>query len=119
MQIKHLKFSTKTAGNRPANAGLVQLVEQLICIQRVAGSNPALSSNKPKLPIMKTKISIFIMVLFISTSCITRKYGYRQHRNRVAQKILQYEHSKPYRWGDWKVCIHFSERPKGHWPFND
>ena len=65
-------------------------------------------------------IAIFILFLLIGSSCgITKKYGYRHHRNTVAQKVIQYEASKPYRWGDWKACQHFAERPKGHWPLKD
>lgn len=60
-----------------------------------------------------------LIFIFLMSSCMTRKYGYRQHRNHVAQQIIQYEASKPYRFGDWKACMHFSERPKSHWPFND
>jgi hypothetical protein len=65
-------------------------------------------------------IMLILLIIFSATSCgITKKYGYRHHRNTVAQKVIQYEASKPYRWGDWKACQHFSERPKGHWPLRD
>lgn len=60
-----------------------------------------------------------IALLLLTSGCMLRKYGYRQHRNMVAQKVIQYEHCKPYRFGDWKACQHFNERPKSHWPFND
>ena len=67
-----------------------------------------------------TVIALFIVALFALTGCgITKQYGYRHHRNNVAQKVIQYEASKPYRWGDWKACMHFSERPKSHWPLRD
>jgi len=67
-----------------------------------------------------TAILLFMAALLLLTGCgITQKYGYRQHRNKVAQKVIQYEASKPYRWGDWKACQHFSERPKSHWPLRD
>lgn len=68
---------------------------------------------------MKIKALLLISVVFIASGCNTKRYGLRQHRNHVAQQILQFEHSKPYRWGDWKACQHFAERPKSHWPFND
>lgn len=65
-------------------------------------------------------IAIFILFILIGSSCgITKQYGYRNHRNTVAQKVIQYEASKPYKWGDWKACQHFSERPKSHWPLRD
>jgi len=65
-------------------------------------------------------ILLFLAIVLLVSSCgITKQYGYRHHRNTVAQKVIQYEASKPYRWGDWKACQHFSERPKGHWPLRD
>lgn len=65
-------------------------------------------------------IAILILFCLIGSSCgITKQYGYRHHRNTVAQKVIQYEASKPYRMGDWKACMHFSERPKCHWPLRD
>lgn len=66
-----------------------------------------------------TVIMLLFAIGLLATSCISRQYGYRHHRNTVAQKVLQYEHCRPDKYGEWKVCQHFNERPKNHWPFRD
>lgn len=70
--------------------------------------------------IIFSAIIFWVIIALLFTSCgITKKYGYRHHRNTVAQKVLQYEHCRPYRFGEWKACQHFNERPKNHWPLRD
>lgn len=63
--------------------------------------------------------SALVVAILIFSSCALHKYGYRQHRNRVAQKVIQYEQSDPKRAHANAQYRHFSERPKNHWPLND
>lgn len=61
---------------------------------------------------------ILMVVALLFTSCTSTKYAVRRHHNHIAQKVIQYEHCRPDRYRDWKICQHFNERPKSHWPFN-
>jgi hypothetical protein len=60
-----------------------------------------------------------VILLITASGCALQKYGYRQHRNKVAQKVIQYEHCDPLRAHANAQYRHFSERPKSHWPLND
>lgn len=62
---------------------------------------------------------IMLVTMLLLPGCMLRKYGYRQHRNHVAQEVIQYEHCNPKRAHINQVNRHFSERPKSHRPFND
>jgi len=63
---------------------------------------------------------LFILAIILLSSCsLTEQYGLRRHRNKVAQEVIQYEHSLN-AGRDWtRVWRHWNERPKSHWPFND
>lgn len=62
---------------------------------------------------------IIAAVLLSMSSCMTQQYGLRRHRNKVAQEVIQYEHSLS-AGRDWtRVWRHWDERPKSRWPFRD
>ena len=66
-----------------------------------------------------TMIVVLLCLVLLFSGCMTQQYGYRRHRNRVAQEVTQYEHSLS-AGQDWtRPWRHWWERPKSHWPFND
>jgi|GEM_PF-2187606 len=66
---------------------------------------------------MKRKLIALLLLVSALTGCTSVKYATRKHHNHVAQDVIQYEHSRPACKDPGRIDRHWSERPKGSWPF--